>query len=442
MNRTVFRATAAVALIAMTGLLSACDFFKEEKPRLPGERISVMLYDQELEPDPSLADLSVVLPKPKNNLYWPQAGGGPTHSVGHPELADNIKRVWSASVGTGNSEEEEVTTSPLVVDGVVYTVDADYRVSAFDLKTGREKWHMTPQIPEEDDDAFGGGLAFFDNTVLLSTGFAEVIAIDANTHEEKWRTSVDAPVRGAPAVADGVAVVVTIDNQSYALDVKSGELLWTHTGLSEVAGVVGGSTPAIDGDAVLVPYTSGEIFSLNLRTGRVNWSDSLTALRRVDAVSSIADIRALPVIDRGVAYAVSHSGRMAAYDLRSGARIWDKRIGGVNMPWVAGEFVYILTNDSNVVCLTRRGGQVKWLSILPQWKDPDTKEDPIIWTGPVLAGDRLIVGNADGEVWTLSPYTGDVLGKENLGSGVSIKPIVADGTLLFQTDSGSLIAYR
>ena len=42
----------------------------------------------------------------------------------------------------------------------------------------------------------------------------------------------------------------------------------------------------------------------------------------------------------------------------------------------------------------------------------------------------------------ISPYNGEILGKEELSDGVTIAPVVANETLLFITKNGDLVAYR
>ena len=68
-------------------------------------------------------------------------------------------------------------------------------------------------------------------------------------------------------------------------------------------------------------------------------------------MADISHIRGLPVIDRGMVFAISHGGRMAAVDLKQGVQAWDIDLGGVEMPWVGGEFIYVLTNEAELVCL-------------------------------------------------------------------------------------------
>jgi outer membrane protein assembly factor BamB len=101
-----------------------------------------------------------------------------------------------------------------------------------------------------------------------------------------------------------------------------------------------------------------------------------------------------------------------------------------------------MTTANELVCLTRRGGRVRWVSSLPRYEDSDNKENPIKWSGPVLAGDRLVLVSSHGEAWSISPYTGKPLGRVELGSDVLIAPVIADGTLYFLTESGDLIAMR
>lgn len=442
-NRIRLRAVAAISALSVGLTLGGCGWLgEEEAPPLPGERLSVMLLESDLEPDQRLADLEVRLPKPYLNSDWPQAGGYSDHAMHHLESAADLDEVWSSDIGDGGDDEERLLSAPIVVGDRVYTVDVDYQVSAFNAETGRAVWRLDVEIPDEDDDAFGGGLAYEGGVLFLSTGYAKLIAMKAADGAEIWRANVSAPMRAAPAVAKGVVLVTTVDNQSVAFDAKNGEQLWSHTGFSETAGMLGGSSAALNDDVAVVPYSSGEIFTIRAKNGRVNWNGTLTSLRRVDALSSLADIRGAPVIDRGIVYAVSQAGRMAAFDLRSGARIWERRVGSINTPWIAGDFLFVLANEGHLVAMTRRGGRVRWLTSLPIWEDPEDPVDPISWVGPVLAGDRLILGNSLGEVWAFSPYTGKALSRLDVDDPVRVAPVVAGGTIYVQTEGGRLIAFR
>ena len=226
------------------------------------------------------------------------------------------------------------------------------------------------------------------------------------------------------------------------LAADDGRRLWTHNGLPETASLLGGASPAVEGEVVVVPYSSGEIYALTVENGRPVWSDSLAATRSADAVSSLADIRARPVIDRGRVFAVGHSGRMAAIDMRTGDRVWEQEIGGTHTPWVAGDYLFVLSNENEVFCLTRNEGKVRWVRQLPSYRNPKKREDPVSWAGPILGGDRLIVVASDGEALSISPYTGEPLGRDEMPAGVYLEPIIADNALYVLTDDATLAAYR
>jgi len=437
----------SLAIVTVSMLLSGCEWLESilpggKKPPLPGERIGVMLLERNLEPDPRIADLQVALPRPYTNAAWSQSGGSPSHALYHLILGAAPKQAWTVDVGKGSDSGRALLTTPVVVDGRVYAMDVEYRITALNLDSGAEIWRHKPKVPDEDEDTFGGGLAFDAGRIFVTTGFGDVLALDAKTGTLIWRENVSGPVRSAPTATGGRVYVITIDNQLTVLDSTTGRKQWGHTAISESAGLLGGSSVAVSGSTVIVPYSSGELFAMRAENGRVVWSDNLTAVRRVDAMANLAAIRGNPVIDRGAVIAISHSGRMVAIDQRSGARIWERNIGGVDTPWVAGDFVYVLSNENEVFCLTRRGGRIRWVQSLPRFEKPKKKKDPIRWSGPVLAGDRLVLASSNGQVVTISPYSGELLGKLELPDGVFLPPIVAADTIFFLTEDAQLIAYR
>jgi outer membrane protein assembly factor BamB len=432
--------TLAVLMLAAGG----CDTWlgSSEEPPLPGERIPVLTFEDRLEADPRIADLAVRLPRPTVNAGWPQAGGVPNHAMHHLAAGGGLKALWETDIGAGSSSDAVLLAEPVVGGGRLFAMDVEASVGAYDAETGKEVWNTALENEEDDDGTLGGGLAYEGGRVYATTGFAEVFALDAATGKIVWRRRLANPMRSAPTVRNGRVFVLSIANELIALNAADGSTLWSHSGLSEVAGLVGGASPAVDAGIVIAPFTSGEVVALRVENGRVVWSDTLTALRRTDPITSLAHVRGRPVIDRGRVFVVGNSGRTVAIDLRTGNRLWEQSIGGVHGPWVAGEFVYVVSNNAEVVCLSRRDGRVRWIRQLQKFEDEEDREDPIRWAGPVLAGDRLLVAGTNGEVWAVSPYTGKLLGKIEVSGPVLIAPSVANQTVYLLTDDADLIALR
>ena len=432
--------TLAVLLLTSVG----CDtwFGSTDGPPLPGERLPVLTFEDRLEPDPRIADLAVRLPRPTVNSGWPQAGGVPNHAMHHLAASGNLGQLWDTDIGDGSSDDAVLLAQPVVGGGRLFAMDVEASVSAYDAETGSEVWQITLESDDDDDGTLGGGLAFEGGRLYATTGFAEVVALDAATGKIVWRRRLSNPMRSAPTVRDGRVFVLTIANELFALNAVDGKTLWSHSGLTEVAGLVGGASPAVDAGIVVAPFTSGEVVALRVENGRVVWSDALTALRRTDPVTSLAHVRGRPVIDRGRVFVVGNSGRMVAIDLRTGNRLWEQAIGGVHGPWVAGAFVYVVSNNAEIICLSRVDGRIKWIRPLQKFEDEEDRKDPIRWAGPVLVGDRLLVTGTNGEVWAVSPYTGKLLGRIEVSGPVMIAPAVANQTVYLLTDDADLIALR
>jgi outer membrane protein assembly factor BamB len=433
----------ALAVLLLATLSAAgCSWFESKKAPLPGERISVLSLDRDLEPDPALAKIPITLPRPAVNADWPQQGGFPNHAMQHLALPDHIVQAWKADVGEGSGRYTRVLSQPIVANGRVYAMDGGSQLSAFDAASGKRLWRVDLKPEEERGNSFGGGPAFWQNRLYVSTGYAEVLALDPADGKVIWRSGVSAPARSGPTVADGRVFVVTVENELVVLAAEDGRRLWTHNGLPETASLLGGASPATEGEVVVAPYSSGEIYALTVENGRPLWSDSLAATRRADAVSALADIRGRPVIDRGRVFAVGHSGRMVAIDMRTGDRVWEQEIGGTHSPWIAGDYLFVLSNGGELFCLTRNEGKVRWARQLPKFRNERKKEDPVSWAGPVLGGDRLIVVSSDGEALSISPYTGEPLGRVEMPAGVYLSPVIADNALYVMTDDATLVAYR
>lgn len=410
---------------------------------LPGTRISVLALERALRPDLNAVDTQIVLPAPEDTDTWSQAGGLSHHAMHHMVIGPSPRVVWRAKAGSGSGERNRTLGEPVVADGRVFVLDAKSFVAAFSANNGTRLWRRELVSKREDDGHFlGGGLAYEEGLIFATTGFAEVVALNAQSGRDAWRAKVDSPIRSAPTVNGGRVFVTTVDNQVFALSAKDGRRLWTYSGVSSQTILLGGGSPAVDGGVVIVPFTNGEIAALRVDNGSVLWNDSVIAVRRTEAAASLTDIRGRPVIDRGRVYAVGHSGILVSIDLRTGQRVWDVPVPGVYQPWISGDFLYATTIDSEVVCIDVRTGQIMWVTQLRRFEDQEDQEERIIWTGPSIASDRLILMSSYEQALSLSPYSGAVLGDIDLNAPVTISPVFANSTMYVYDDDGTLLAYR
>jgi outer membrane protein assembly factor BamB len=146
------------------------------------------------------------------------------------------------------------------------------------------------------------------------------------------------------------------------------------------------------------------------------------------------------VVVDGRVYAGSLGGLLLSLDLRSGRRLWERDVATGDTPWVAGDWLFLLSTAGQLAAITRTDGRVAWVTQMPRFEDEEKQKDPIHWIGPVLAGDRLILGSSNRLLMAVSPYTGDILGQQKLSDAVAVAPSVAGGTVYVVTDDATLVA--
>jgi outer membrane protein assembly factor BamB len=452
MKRIVFALTAL-------SLLGGCGVFNKAKPKTPtiGERVSVLSTESRIEVDPALADVAIALPPADANAEWAQPGGTPSKSMGHLALGASLGRAWVAKIGEGSEPRARLAGSPVVAAGRVFTIDTQAVVRAFDATTGAPVWvkevgeaaarsGSRSLLSGESKGAhgllFGGGVSFDGGRIYATSGLGDVEAIDASTGALIWRSRPGGPLRGAPTIANESVYVMSQDNQLYSLNPADGKLRWNAAGTFEVSGVFGVAAPAAAQGTVVAGFSSGELTAYRYENGRVLWQDALSRTSISTAVASISDIDAEPVIDQGRVYAVGQGGRMVALELNTGQRIWEINIAGISTPWVAGEWIFVVTDQAQLLALARATGKVKWMTQLPRYRDEKDKKGHISWVGPVLAGDRLILANSRGQITNVSPLDGSIQSTVETKEPISLPIVVAGSSLYVLHDNGQLTAWR
>jgi outer membrane protein assembly factor BamB len=415
---------------------------KDDQPPLKGERISVLQLQTQLVPNADAQKTPVVLPDAWINAFWPQAGGYPNHVMGQLALGPTLKKAWSASIGSGGDRRDPLISPPIVADGFVFTLDTAGDVSAFKIANGDKKWRKS-SIDKDDQKSggIGGGLAYAGGKLYVTNGYKTLVCLDAATGNMVWRVMLPTPSQSAPTVMSDKVFVITLDNRLMAYSAADGSTQWNYAGVTETTGLLGSVSPAADTAEVVLPQSSGEIFGLHIENGQVIWEDNLSTVSHTGTLSSISDIRGQPVIDQGQVYAASYSGKMVAINETNGQRLWQKDIGTAEMPWAAGANVYVISNDQQLISLTRDKGDVRWVAQLPRHKGDD-KDKAIVWTGPILAGGRLLAASNGGELIEVSPQDGKIIKTTALEGPVFIPPIVASNMLFVVTIKGELVAYR
>lgn len=446
MNTAIFPFRAGLTLLcgAALVLLVSC---AEKERILPGDREAIRQSDEA----PATADGAgqnqsspIRLPGQTANRDWAQSFGTPAFRVAHPALRPAPQMIWSVQIGSGDARRARITADPVVAGGLIYTLDSGATVAGVS-PSGALTW-STNLIPARDDEgeATGGGMAYDNGTLYVSSGFGLLSALDARTGAIRWQQQLDATGSGQPLVQNGLIYLVAGDDTGWAIETRTGRIAWQVQASPSVSNVLGAPAPAIAGDLAVFAFGSGDLVASFKRGGLRRWSASVSGQRLGVARSRIGDITGSPVVVGKTVYVGNHSGRTVALSTDLGERLWTAQEGALGPVWPVGGNLFLVSDSGHLVRLNAADGRQIWAVDLPgNIKDKPRKRGPAFANyGPVLAGGRVIVPSSDGYIRFFAPEDGRLTATVAIPGGASSGPVVAASTLYVVGVDGKLYAFR
>ncbi len=428
-----------VAAIALTAL-AACE---EPESILPGAREDIRPAS-DTEVVETRGSQPISLPAQTANSSWSQSAGTPAFRTTNAALRGTPQRIWSAPIGKGDSRKQRITAEPVVAGGLIYTLDAVATVTAVSPQ-GQVVWE-TNLIPRNDGDvdATGGGMAYADGVLYVSSGFGRLTAMDARTGAIRWQKRLNATGSGSPLVANGLLYLVAGDETGWTIDTKDGRIAWQIEGTPSVGNVLGAPAPVLASDLAVFAFGSGDIAATFRRGGIRRWNASVAGGRRGRAAAQIIDVTGGPMVAGDTIYIGNHSGRTVAFDAGSGERRWTADEGAVDTVWPAGNSIFLISDRSQLVRLNAADGSIVWAQDLTGFvKDRPGRRGPIVaHYGPILAGGRLVISSNDGYLRFFNPVDGSQIYQVEVPGGATTSPVVAGQTLYVVSTKGDLHAFR
>ena len=452
MTARPMRRRLALALL-LAGGLSAC---AEKEVILAGERFdprAPLDASIPVEGQPAPVDttnlienqsIPIALPPVVANAEWTHRAGNVRRAPPHAALSAAPTRVWSVNIGAGNGKRTRVTAAPVVAGGRVFAMDAVARVTAVST-AGAVLWTADLRAEGDSSDLSGGGLAVDGGQVFATTGYGELIALDAATGGIQWRQRLGAPVGGAPLAEGGMVYAAGRDSSAWAVRADTGRVVWQLPGTPSADGMIGSAGPAASDTAILFPFASGEIVAALKSGGTALWSANVAGERRGRAYAGVTDITGDPVVAGPVTYIGNQSGRTAAIDTETGARLWTAREGAYGPVVAVGGAVFLLNDEARLVRLDAATGATVWTAELPYFERARRENRRVAITahyGPVLAGGRLVVVSGDGAIRLFDPADGRMVGTGEIPGGAAALPALAGGLMFVAGANGQLHAFR
>lgn len=435
--RVMVGVCALSAIIAGCGSVSeftdSVNFLSREK-KLTGDREPVF---EGADPAAVAQGKAATIGSASGGQEWTTAGGGLTNDPGNVAVSVSGARSWRAQIGSSGggltSHAPRTSARPVSADGRIFVYKQNGEVVALSTNGGR-LWTRSLHPEGERDISPGGGVTVSGGRVYAATGYRQVAALDAASGQVLWTADIETPARGAPVASNGQVFVVSQSNQVYALSQEDGSLTWSYSGIEETAGLLSSASPAVSGNRVIVPFSSGEVMSIDIKSGEPQWIDGVSRGFRTFALSGLADVSASPVVSGNMVYATGVAGRTVAADARTGQRQWEQNLGSVHTPVLSGNALFMVDLDDRMVALDRKTGDTLWSVSLPK---PDSKKKRRNWAGPVLANGQLVAFSSDGQMALVDATSGKMTHTTRTNTNVYVTPIVAGGrVVVLDGDSG------
>ena len=438
MTNTMMRRRTALSGLSLAAL-AACAV---KKPPIVGTQIPLVAMDTGM--DVAVDAPAVTVPPAQALTDWPQSLANPAHAPGNAAAPLSLKRLWTADAGAPGGFRASLLASPLVANGQLFTMDSEAVVQAYSPNDGHTLWRRPTRPKHVSVRNMGGGIAYDSGKIYASTGFGELLALDAGSGAILWRQSLQLPARSAPLVANGMVFVTIYNDVLLTFDATSGTPGWRFSGnagqpSSAAVGVTG--APAFADGIVVAGFSTGMLAGIDAQSGTPLWEQSLAAGYGQASALDFSDIVASPVIANGVAYAINLGDTFMAVDLHSGVKVWTKGIGGTQAPAASGGFIFLLDARLMLSAVHADDGLVSWSTQMPKYVKPHKKEGPILWSGPTLLNGQLVLTSDHGEIALIDAISGKVSQTEELGAPADMPPIAAAGMLLQLTRNAKLTAY-
>ncbi len=394
---------------------------------LINDRISLLSYSSELIVSANLKQKEIRLSEPKEIYYWSQSGQNPQNNL--PHILSNLQFDNKQKVlkDTGNLINP---IHPIYYEGNLCNVSNKGILRCIKINSNETLFEVDLKIEAEKTyDVLRGGIAYFDERIILVDGYGQIKVINSINGNVMWQKNISLPILSAPTIYRGNIYFITSNNKIFALDLLNGETKWSFQTIFDDKKSLHTAVPAAIENIVIAPFSNGEIIAFFYDTGNIIWSENASKISSLSNFD-IKDITANPVIDNDKIFTISKNGRFLATNLINGSLAWSIEISGSNSPIISNNQLYIIDDDSRLICLNKNSGEIYWISQIEKNKNGKKSGKLNNWKGPYLINNLLYLISEHGEVIAVSPKTSEILSSKNLNiSGITNNPIIVSNNI-------------
>tara|TARA_Y100000816_G_scaffold281825_1_gene256776 strand:+ start:1410 stop:2708 length:1299 start_codon:yes stop_codon:yes gene_type:complete len=413
-------------------IISSCtkiDNLEDENIGFP-----VLSYDAQISETLNLDLSNVKIDPPKENLFWAQHFLNPSNNLNNISTTasfNNKSRVISGKRGPVN------IIQPIYFSNNVCYVLNDGYLNCIDAKTNEIIFNVNIKPAGiKKYEVIRGGIAYFDDQLVFVDAYGQIKLFNVENGNEIWSSQIDYPILSPPLIYRGYIYFISADNRIFSIKIDDGSINWTFQTISETKKNLYTSSPVAFENAIIVPFSNGELVSFIYDTGQPLWSENLSKVSMVSNFD-IKDISASPVISDTNVFSLSSNGRLISNNVITGKRNWSIDISGYRTPLISGNQIYLINDDGKLICIDKLSSEIYWITDLSKYRKGQKAENLNLWLGPYLINSLIYNISYFGEVKIVSPITGEILSTDTIGvKDINVPPIIISDSI-FMTDENS-----
>jgi outer membrane protein assembly factor BamB len=270
--------------------------------------------------------------------------------------------------------------------------------------------------------------------VVLGSTKGWVLALEAASGKELWRSHVNSELLSAPAISPAVVVMRSVDGRLHGFDARTGKVLWSVEQQVPRLSLRGTAIPVIAKEIAISGFDNGKVMAVSLTTGDTLWDTALASPHGRTELDRLVDIdSAVSVVGDNV-FATGFQGRTAMLALDSGQIWWAHDMSSYSGLGTDEENLYVTQSDGVVVAMRQRDGSELWRNDKLKRRGLST---------PAVTSSAVAVADYQGYLHWLDKTTGELVARERVGKyRTSNPPVAVKDTVIVLTDSGKLAAFR
>lgn len=406
--------------------------------------IDITNKNNPLAPDKSLEAIPIIIPEAQVNKIWLGSSSKLNQAIENikkkfeyknsgwffaKKNQINLQRKWYKNLFYYEDFSNSFVYSPIIFNQIIFQMDSSGDLTAIDLKTKNTLWHQRIFEKLWLKNYKVAHLGACLDKLFAVAGVNQIKAISQIDGNILWSKDLSAVFNSTPICDDNNVYLTSIDNKTFALNANTGEINWIHMGFSKPLAIFGNAQTVIAGNKLIVSHSSGEIYALNKNSGEVFWQNDLNQNNYSSSI--LTDVDATPMVKNNVVYAIGYGGKMKAMSLENGKEIWQKPITSLTDFWIAGDFIYAINDDNQIMAIYKKTGAIKWHTQLPKYRHPKKITSKYNYLGVLMVDAKLMVLRSDGELLIVSPFDGSIEKNYALNKRILHLPIIIDNKIYF-----------